>query len=31
MNAALDAMERDGTAERIRRKYDSQAGQTARH
>lgn len=30
MNAALDAMERDGTAERIRREYDSQPAQAAR-
>ncbi|WP_323139971.1 substrate-binding periplasmic protein [Massilia phyllosphaerae] len=30
MNAALDAMERDGTAGRIRRKYDVQPAQTAR-
>lgn len=30
MNAALDAMERDGTAGRIRRKYDSRPAQTAR-
>lgn len=30
MNAALGAMERDGTAVRIRRKYDSQPGQALR-